>query len=114
MLPLLIEMLMRTAIEHSGAERGLLVLPRGDEQRIEAEATTTGDTVIVRLREASVATATLPESIVHYVTRSKESVILDDASVQNPFSADIYIRQQHTRARPSNALCAMVIGPAMF
>jgi hypothetical protein len=94
----LIEMLMRTAIEHSGAERGLLVLPRGDEQRIQAEATTTGDTVIVRLREASVATATLPESIVHYVTRSKESVILDDASVQNPFSADIYIRQQHTRS----------------
>jgi hypothetical protein len=72
----LIEMLMRTAIEHSGAERGLLVLPRGDEQRIEAESTTSGDTVIVRLREASVATATLPESIVRYVTRSKESVIL--------------------------------------
>ena len=36
----LIDTLMRTAIEHAGAERGLLILPRGDEQRIEAEATT--------------------------------------------------------------------------
>jgi predicted ATPase len=34
----LIDTLMRTAIEHAGAERGLLILPRGVEQRIEAEA----------------------------------------------------------------------------
>ena len=53
----LIDTLMRTAIEHAGAERGLLILPRGVEQRIEAEATTSGDTIIVRLREASVAEA---------------------------------------------------------
>jgi PAS domain S-box-containing protein len=94
----LIDTLMRTAIEHAGAERGLLILPRGAEQRIEAEATTSEDTVVVRLREASVATATLPESIVHYVVRTQESVILDDALAQNPFSADIYIRQQHARS----------------
>ena len=49
----LIDTLMRTAIEHAGAERGLLILPRGAEQRIEAEATTSGDTVIVRLREST-------------------------------------------------------------
>ena len=41
----LIDTLMRTAIEQAGAERGLLILPRGAEQRIEAEATTSGDTV---------------------------------------------------------------------
>ena len=27
----LIDTLMRTAIEHAGAERGLLILPRGDD-----------------------------------------------------------------------------------
>ena len=36
----LIDTLMRTAIEHAGAERGLLILPRGSELRIQAEATT--------------------------------------------------------------------------
>jgi PAS domain S-box-containing protein len=94
----LIETLMRTAIEHAGAERGLLIFPRGDELRIEAEATTSEDTVFVRLREDSVAPALLPESIAHYVVRTQESVILDDASAQSPFSADIYIRQQHAHS----------------
>jgi PAS domain S-box-containing protein len=94
----LIDTLMLTAIEHAGAERGLLLLPRGDELRIEAEATTSGDTVVVRPRDASLAAATLPESIVQYVVRTQESVILDDASVQNTFSADAYLRQHHARS----------------
>ncbi len=92
----LIDTLMSTAIEHAGAERGLLILPRGDEQRIEAEATTSGDTIIVHQAEAVVGA--VPESIVHHVARTKESVILDDAVAQNPFSADPYIRQRHARS----------------
>ena len=94
----LMDTLMLTAIEHAGAERGLLILPRGDELRIEAEATTSGDTVTVRLREASVAATELPESVLHYVVRTQDSVILDDASAQNPFSADAYIRRKHARS----------------
>ena len=43
-LETLIDTLMRTAIEHAGAERGLLILPRGDEYRIEAEATIGSET----------------------------------------------------------------------
>src|SRR5206468_10519821 len=41
----LIDTLMHTAIEHAGAERGVLILPRGDEYWIEAEATTSSDEV---------------------------------------------------------------------
>ena len=50
----LIHTLMRTAIEHAGATRGLLILPRGDDYRIEAEATTSTSEVNVELRQASV------------------------------------------------------------
>ena len=57
----LIDTLMRAAIEHAGAERGLLILPRGDEYRIEAEATASGETVTVGQRQASVTAADLPE-----------------------------------------------------
>ena len=39
-LPKLIERLMEIAVEHAGAERGLLILIRDGEPRIEAEATT--------------------------------------------------------------------------
>jgi PAS domain S-box-containing protein len=104
----LVDTLMRTAIEHAGAERGLLILPRGAEQRIEAEATTSGDTIIVRLREAFVAEAQVPESIVQYVVRTRESVILDDASTHNPFSVDTYLRWHSARS----ILCLPLINQA--
>ena len=92
----LIETLMLTAIEHAGASRGLLILLRGDEQRIEAEAVTNAETVIVRRTEA--ALHALPQSIVNYVIRTKQFIILDDASSQNPFSADPYMLQYHARS----------------
>jgi PAS domain S-box-containing protein len=104
----LIDTLMRTAIEHAGAERGLLILARGVEQRLQAEATTSGDAIIVRLRDGPLADAPLPESIVHYVIRTHESVILDDASAQNPFSADTYIRRHRARS----ILCLPLINQA--
>ena len=104
----LIDMLMRTAIEHAGAERGVLILTRDVEQRIEAEATTSGDAIIVDLRAAVVSDAAVPKSIVHYVLRTQESVILDDAPAQNAFSFDPYIRRHHARS----ILCVPLINQA--
>src|SRR5207344_1754008 len=76
----LIDSLMRAAIEHAGAERGLLIRPRGDQILIEAEATIGGHDVTVRQRDASVNAAVLPESVVRYVMRTRHDVILDDAA----------------------------------
>ena len=92
----LIDTLVRTAIEHAGAERGLLLLLRGNELRPEAEAVTSGGTIIVRRQEASAAA--LPESIVHYVMRVREIVILDDASAHMTFSSDPYVRRHNARS----------------
>ncbi len=94
----LIDTLMRTAVEHAGAERGLLILPRGVEQRIEAEATTGRDAVMVRRLGTPPTPSDLPDSVLQYVIRTRQSVILDDASAQSPFSADEYIRQNHARS----------------
>ena len=94
----LVETLLRTAIEHAGAERGLLMLPRGDELSIQAEANTSGSSVIVRLRETPDSVVELPESIVRYVARTRERVILDDALTHNPFSTDEYIGRRHARS----------------
>jgi PAS domain S-box-containing protein len=94
----LIDTPMRTAIEHAGAERGLLILSRGAQQRIEAEATTGGDTVSVRLQDAPVTAGVLPDSILQYVVRTRESVDLDDAAAQSSFSADTYIRERRARS----------------
>src|SRR5712671_5558146 len=80
----LIKTLLRISVEHAGAERGLLILFPGDEPRIAAEATTGRGQIEVTLRQAAVSPAELPESVLHTVIRTRESVILDDASAQNP------------------------------
>jgi predicted ATPase/transcriptional regulator with GAF, ATPase, and Fis domain len=94
----LIDTLMRAAIEHAGAERGLLILPRGADYRVEAEATIGSDDVNVVLRQAIVTAADLPSSVFQYVVRTKESVLLHDACGQNIFATDEYIREHHPRS----------------
>jgi PAS domain S-box-containing protein len=94
----LIKTLLRIAVEHAGAERGLLILLPGDEPRIAAEATTGPGPVEVMLRQTAVSPTELPESVLHYVVRTQESVILDDALAENPFLADEYLHQKHLRS----------------
>jgi PAS domain S-box-containing protein len=101
----LIDRLMRAAIEHAGAERGLLIVPVRNEPLIEAEATISGEDVTVHRREGAKTAAALPESLVRYVLRTREIVILDDASFQTPFSADPYIVQ----CRAHSILCLPLI-----
>jgi predicted ATPase/GAF domain-containing protein len=94
----LIETLLCTAIEHSGAERGLLILARGAELWVQAEATIQGNTVRIVLGDAPISSAELPEPVVQYVARTRESVILEDGSARGSFSTDEYIRRQHARS----------------
>ncbi|WNC94904.1 AAA family ATPase [Paraburkholderia sp. FT54] len=104
----LIDTLLRTALEQAGAERGLLVLAREGEPRLEAEATTSGEAIRVRLCDHPVTKIVLPETVLHYVLRTRESVILDDASTQSPFAADPYIRQRQARS----VLCLPLLAQA--
>jgi PAS domain S-box-containing protein len=104
----LIDTLLRTALEHASAQRGLLILQHGGRQQLEAEATTGPETIEVHLRRESLSATEMPQSVLHYVMRTQESVILDDASAQSPFSADEYIRCN----RPRSALCLPLIKQA--
>jgi PAS domain S-box-containing protein len=101
----LIETLLTLAVEHAGAERGLLILCQGDAPRIEAEATTSRGSVEVALRQVAVTPSELPESVLHYVIRTRESVILDDAAAPTLFSADPYVQQR----RPRSVLCLPLV-----
>ena len=94
----LIDMVMLTAIEQAGAERGLLILSDGAEPRIAAEATTGGDATQLQLRDVPVSAAMLPESLLYHVLRTRESVILDDAAADSAFAADPYVSQQRARS----------------
>jgi PAS domain S-box-containing protein len=102
----LIDALMRLAIEHAGAERGLLLLSRGNELRqevrIEAEARTNHEAVLVELRRAEVTATDLPRSVLDFVLRTRESVLLHHGSVEGAFSGDDYLR-----SRPASSVLCM-------
>ena len=98
LLPKLIERLMKIALENAGADRGLLILLVGDEPVVQAEARALGDRIEVTLQEAALTRVAGPESLVRYVIRTRESVILDDASKPNLFSADDYLRARGAKS----------------
>jgi PAS domain S-box-containing protein len=105
----LVQTLMVIAIEHAGAERGLLILPYGEEHRIAAKAGTGRDEIAVQLEEVPITSSDLPDSLLRYVIRTQESVILDDALAQNLFSEDEYFRQEQ---RPRSILCLPLVKQA--
>src|SRR3954471_1348226 len=97
-LPKLIERLMTIALENAGADRGLLILATGEEYLIQAEARTTSDQVEVTMRQEPVTGIMCPESLVRYVIRTRESIILNDASKSNLFSGDDYLRDGQSKS----------------
>jgi GAF domain-containing protein len=101
----LIDTLMRTAIEHAVAQRGLLIIPGVGEQRIEAEARSDRDNVAVDFRHSLVTSSELPDSLLRYGIRTKQSVTLSDASAEHLFSADEYFR----RKSPRSVLCLPLV-----
>jgi PAS domain S-box-containing protein len=107
-LPKLIEKLIRIAVEHAGAERGLLILFKGSEPQIEAEATTGQGKPKVTVRQKLITPLDLPQSALQYVFRTKERVVLDDASLSNLYSEDEYVRQK----RPRSLLCLPIVKQA--
>jgi PAS domain S-box-containing protein len=104
----LIRKLMVIAVEHAGAERGLLILPRGDQLWVEAEATTGRKTIEVTLRQALVDASELPLTILQYAIRTREPLVCDDASKERPFSVDRGVASRHVRS----VLCLPLINQA--
>jgi len=94
----LIETLLLIALENAGAQRGVLILLRGDKSQIEAEAITGHDAVTVTFHRAFPTTVELPKSILRYVIRTQESILLDDASAPNQFSEDEYVQRKQVRS----------------
>jgi GAF domain-containing protein len=84
---------------------GVCILLRGDEPQIEAEAATRHGGVEVAVRQTAITPSDLPQSALHYLMRTQERVVLDDASIGNLYSEDEYVRQK----RPRSVLCLPIV-----
>src|SRR2546428_206806 len=85
-------------VPHVGAERALLIVRRADETRIEAEATTQPDTIVVRRLDTLPGPSDLPDTVLRHVLRTREVVMLEDAGVPNPSSPAPYVIEHGVRS----------------
>ncbi|MDP1634478.1 MAG: PAS domain-containing protein, partial [Gallionellaceae bacterium] len=98
----LLKTLMRIVLEVAGARQGYLLLMRNEELSPAAAARVDNQNVVMHVRgEPEFPEAKLPASILNYVSRSRDRVLIDDTSGTNPYSTDGYFTQQ----RPRSVLC---------
>ena len=85
--------LLRVAIENAGAQRGALLLPRGDTLQVVALSGTAPED-----STAGPDGPHLPWSLIFYVKRTREHVLIGDASQPHPFTADPWLARGSARS----------------
>ncbi len=88
--------LMKILIENAGAQVGHLILETEGQFLIEASGKVDSDSVTV-LQSTSLENR-LPESIINYVARTRETVVKNDAAQQGKFTNDSYIKANKTKS----------------
>ncbi|MBD2527597.1 AAA family ATPase, partial [Nostoc sp. FACHB-133] len=96
----LLHTLMQILIENAGAQTGCLLLENAGEWTIEAtcEITEGVQVCATQVLQSTPIANRLPESIIHYVIRTHESVILNDATREGNFINDSYIQHHQTQS----------------
>jgi PAS domain S-box-containing protein len=96
----LLNSLMQILIENAGAQTGCLILENAGEWAIEAacELADGANVCTTQVLQSISMVNRLPESIIHYVIRTHESVILNDATREGNFINEPYIQQNQTKS----------------
>jgi predicted ATPase/signal transduction histidine kinase len=101
----LVATLLRIMLEYAGAERVCLMFDDEGGTTLLAELSERAPASPV-LRSAPLeGSRDLPQSIVHFVKRTHETVLLDDAAIEWAGGADPYIQ----RVRPKSVLCVPIL-----
>jgi predicted ATPase/signal transduction histidine kinase len=107
----LLRTLLLVVLEQGGAQRACLLRCQGGAFSIEAEAALgkQGEVTCVLLPEPQGALQRVPETLVHYVQRTKGRIILNDASAgEEKLSGDDYFKHH----RPRSVLCMPILRQA--
>ncbi len=96
----LLRSLIQILIENAGAQTGCLLLENTGEWTIEAtcELSEGAQIYATRVLQSDPIANRLPETIIQYVIRTHESVILNDATCEGHFIHDPYIQRHQTQS----------------
>src|SRR5262249_1469834 len=96
-LPKLLGDLMRIAIENAGAERGILILEDSDGARLRASGAPDAPGILCEAMQVD-QSPDLSPGIVHYVRRTRQSLVLADARREEPYASDPYVIARQPRS----------------
>ncbi|NER03122.1 MAG: GAF domain-containing protein, partial [Okeania sp. SIO3C4] len=100
----LLHNLMKIAIENAGAQTGFLILNEEDNWVIEAQGKIDSDEVTIlqsipiEFVDSETSIPILPTTIINYVARSQENIVLKDAAHEGVFINDPYIIATQTKS----------------
>jgi signal transduction histidine kinase/CheY-like chemotaxis protein len=83
--------LMELVLANAGAQRGALALREGDALLVVARLSVEGDHIETGLSEPLGQSPELPATVLHYVARTSEPLVMGDASADVRFAADPYL-----------------------
>ncbi|BBD57634.1 ATP-binding region ATPase domain protein [Nostoc sp. HK-01] len=101
----LLAKLMHILLENAGAETGSLILAKADNLFIEASGRFGQTEINVRQSTPVESSQNLPISLINYVQRSRENVVLNDATSESIFTTDNYI----VLHQPKSILCSPIV-----
>jgi len=94
----LLQTLMKVVLENAGAEKGALILLVEGEAVIVVQGISDRNGIMVSNSLPVAIQDALPIQIVHYVCRTQENLILDDATTVPTFAFDPYIIQYQPKS----------------
>lgn len=97
--------LMNIIMQNAGAQSGYLLIADQEELIIEASQTLDSDQIQVLQALPVQENAQIAQSLINYVRRTQESVVLHDATNQGNFINDPYIQEY----QPKSILCVPLI-----
>ncbi|WOD38392.1 AAA family ATPase [Nodosilinea sp. E11] len=114
----LLTKLMQIVLENAGAEKGLLLLDTAGQLLIEAAGTVDAEAITVQQRKTDPSVesehqpptndldpSVVPLSVVNYVARTHDSLVLSDAHREDMFATDPYVTTQ----QPKSVLCTPIL-----
>lgn len=100
----LLEKIMGIVIENAGAERGLLIIEEGGDWEIIAEKDVNNPVILSDQRRVLSEVddkGTVPTGIIHYVIRTKESLVLNDVMNHEQFGELPYLETRPAKSMMS-------------
>ncbi len=106
----LLSVLLKIVMENAGAQRGLLLLSDNNELFVEANCDFKSQEEEILQHIPAFGSGLLAESIVKFAMRTKQNLVITDATNNEHFMADAYVNKHHLHS----VMCIPIINQNKF